>query len=128
MTKIFSPPDDIKKKRVSVRMHKEMHKAILACLMDHGISSRAISSWVSEAIVQLQTDASFCDIIAEEWFDKGNSVARPITLSAQAADALEKINANVRCRLKTGPDINSKIIRTAITQKLIKEEEVGMKM
>jgi|JI9StandDraft_1071089.scaffolds.fasta_scaffold03170_8 hypothetical protein len=128
MTRIFLPPDDQKKKRIAVRMPKEMHKSILQCLMEKGLSARSISSWVSESILDLMRDNSYCEIIAEEWLDKGDCLSRPLTISSQAYNALEKINAMVRCKLHMGPDINSKIIRASITQRLIREEHSSMTM
>jgi len=122
MAKIFLPPDNTEKKRTSVRMPKQMYTDILVVLSKQGLSSRGLSKWVSGAIVELESSPSYCDEVNEEWLDQGDSVSRPITLTPDAADALTRINAKYRCLKQANPEINSKIIRTAITQMLIKDE------
>ena len=123
MTKCFTPIDSINdKKRISIRIPKEMYKSVLAIFAKKGFSSRNLSSWVSTSIVRLNKQTDFSSIIAEEWLDKGQNISRPITLTAEAEIALEKMNAMYRCLFQVSAEINSKIVRTAITQKLIEEE------
>ena len=120
MAKVFIPQES--KKRISVRMPKQMYTDILVFLSKRGLSSRNLSKWISSAITELELSPTYCEEINEEWLEQGDSISRPITLTSESDESLKRMNAKFRCFTQASPEINSKIIRTAVTQKLIKEE------
>lgn len=101
-----------------------MRSDIVSLLLKTGKSTRDFSAWISEAIINLEKDKNYHKIVAEEFLDRGENFSKPISLSSVANEKLHIMKENIikKSSIKTNTDINSKIIRTAITQQLIQEE------
>lgn len=114
--KAFKAPT---KKRVTTlclpeRMLEDLDKAVLG--MHKSIRFR--SRWICEAVNQLFELEKYQQHIADEWIDRGNNGKVILTIDPTS---LEKINTVTQAleqkrRLK---DIQSAVIRAAITQRLI---------
>ena len=122
MPKPFSYPVQQNKQRVSLRITKSMHADIISILLKKGKSTRDFSAWISEALINLSNDSNYHEIVIEELLDRGDNISRPISLSSEASKKLLEMKENIMKKYNFESDINSKIIRTAITQQLIKEE------
>lgn len=122
MPKPFSYPVQQNKKRISLRIPKSMHADIISTVLKTGKSTRDFSAWVSEAIINLSNDPNYHEIVIEELLDRGDNISRPISLSPAASKKLTEMKENIMKKYNFSSDINSKIIRTAVTQQLIKEE------
>ena len=123
MLKLFNCPTQPNKKRTSVWLPKNMYRDIISILLQTGKSTRDFSSWISNSVINLEKDNNYQDIVVEELLDRGGNISKPISLSVAANEALHIIkNTIIKKHFSFNADINSKIIRTAITQQLIKEE------
>ena len=123
MAKDFIPTNESNnRKRISVRIPESMYKDMLAVFLRDGVSARNLSTWVSDAIIKLKSQKNFIEIIEEEWIDKGNNISRPISLTPEAANIFSEIYGIYCKQAKGSVEIKSKIVRTAITQRLILED------
>jgi len=115
----FKPPT---KKRITTiclpsRMLHDLDQAVLS---EHK-SIRFRSRWVCNAIDNFFNLERYKQLIMDEWIDRGNNENIILTLDPSSIDKIELV-AKEMCEEKGLKDIQSGLIRAAITQKLIDEE------
>ena len=118
MSKILHCPQTKNKKRTSLRLPKSMRNDIISILLKTGKSTKDVSAWISEAIINLEKDKNYHEIVAEELLDRGENIARPLSLSTEANEKLHVMKENIINKnhsVKTNTDINSKIIKCVYT-------------
>ncbi|MBV1929680.1 MAG: ribbon-helix-helix domain-containing protein [Gammaproteobacteria bacterium] len=125
MAKIFGIADDTKKhnggKRVSIRMPKKMLTDFNEALDKEGYSTKKKSLWVNEALRTLFSKSNFLEIAGEEWNEKGDSNQINLTIELDNVSQLKKAINDYRREFNSErTDLQSKFIRSAIIQRVIK--------
>lgn len=117
--KAFKPPT---KKRITTiclpsRMLHDLDQAVLS---EHK-SIRFRSRWVCNAIDSFFNLERHKQLILDEWIDRGNNENIILTLDPASIDKIEAV-AKEMIEEKGLKDVQSGVIRAAITQKLIDRE------
>lgn len=81
------------------------------------------NSWVSDAVNMLNKNAHRKELVDEFWFEPGNSIQTKLKLNSHGAQALQELQDYLGKQYKI-----SDIVRTAIIQKLIYDEELDSKI
>lgn len=108
-------------------MPRRLKGSIDDALKASGLSIKRFSAWVSESIVRLEHTERYWELVSEEQMSSTETVSRAIILTPEAARALEAIGQATRERYPPDQypemlEIRSKIIRTAILQRLLNPE------
>lgn len=98
-------------------MLKDLDQAVLS---EHK-SIRFRSRWVCNAIDSFFSMERHKQLIMDEWIDRGNNENIILTLDPPSIDKIEAVTKEMIDR-KGQKDIQSAVIRAAITQKLIDRE------
>lgn len=114
--KAFKPPT---KKRITTiclptRMLNDLDQAVL----NEHKSIRFRSRWVCNAIEGFFNLERHQQLIMDEWIDRGNNENVILTLDPASIDKIEAV-AKEMASNKGHKDVQSAVIRAAITQKLI---------
>tara|TARA_R110002095_G_scaffold168454_1_gene146190 strand:+ start:67 stop:399 length:333 start_codon:yes stop_codon:yes gene_type:complete len=105
-----------------------MPRRLKACIDDAlnsaGLSIKRFSAWVSESVVRLEQTERFWEFVSEEQMSSTETVSRTISLTPEAVQALDSIAKVTRDHFPPDKhpemlEIRSKIIRTAILQRLL---------
>ncbi|MCD8525578.1 MAG: hypothetical protein LRY67_07700 [Gammaproteobacteria bacterium] len=117
--KVFKPPT--KKKITTICLPSKMlHDLDQAVLIEHK-SIRYRSRWVCSAINDFFSLKKYKQLILDEWIDRGNNENIILTLDPASIDKIEAV-AKEMIEEKVQKDVQSGVIRAAITQKLIDQE------
>lgn len=114
----------LKANRVAVRMPRRLKACIDDALNSAGLSIKRFSAWVSESVVRLEQTERFWEFVSEEQMSSTETVSRTISLTPEAVQALDSIAKVTRDHFPPDKhpemlEIRSKIIRTAILQRLL---------
>ena len=109
MAKVFSatPLNKRVKKRISLRIPRQMKDEIINEMKKHGIPEKKRSKWISEAIVALSQKAHFTMDILEEWIESGQNTPTQITLAPNAETALQNMLSTLKEAEVTKNDMQS---------------------
>ncbi len=117
--KAFKPPT--KKKITTVCLPTRMLNDVDQAVMSEHQSIRFRSRWVCDAINSFFNMERHKQLIMDEWIDRGNNENIILTLDPVSIDKIEGI-AKEMIDSKGHKDVQSAVIRAAITQKLIDME------
>ena len=123
MTKVFGLNNSVlkNKKRISVRMPKEMLNEIDTTLSALKISTRLRSRWISEAIVNFYKNNDYIEAVQEEWIDPGQNKVIQIFLEKEAEDIVELIVSKLKNTEEAHAEPSS-IIRASVIHELLRNE------
>lgn len=110
-----------KKYRTSLRLPKSVIEKIAESMEKHGYGSKKRSKWICEALEVLVATEDYCDLIAEEFMDKGGNELIPVTLDEKSNGFLTVATDSYTHKYNVDVVDQSVILRTAIVQRLIKE-------
>lgn len=108
-----------KKYKVSFVMPKRLYDEFREELIRNKYSMRSKSVWVCEAIVSLQHKSSFEEMVKLNDEMHGLDKAETISLDLETKEALDKAIIKVRVKYPEIDGVKSRIIRTAILQRLL---------
>ncbi len=118
MTNIFSPI--LSPRRTSLRSQPGMFSDIDSSMILNGYNKRERSKWISDAIVSLSKNDDFIFLVKQEFMENSGE-STPIIIGSNAASLLDKMIQKASCELVKTHDLQSKILRTAIIQFLMKD-------
>jgi len=105
---------------MSLRLPEKQLALILHSMRKNGYGAKERSRWIEEAIDALLSFPEYWDLVGENFTESGDSVSIPITLDGTNFLRLEESIQVCKSENVSRVD-KSAVVRTAITQRLIKE-------
>lgn len=121
MAKILNAPSvNSKKRRISLRLPKEMLIDVDGVITSKGGNKKQRSQYISDSIIDLEHIESYPTLITENWLDRGENTVIQITLSHEAEKALERVISATEQTIEVSNELISPCIRTAIIHWLLR--------
>lgn len=118
--KAFGVLED-KKARTSLRLPETVLAKISESMSKNGYGAKQRSRWICEALADLIKIEGYCELIAEEFMDKGGNEVIPVTLDDKSSGLLAGAIKSYAEKFQVDVIDQSVVLRTAIIQRLIRE-------
>ena len=119
--KALAAPGPVVGSRLTVRLPIDMIDEVKRDMEKHEYGRRQQSRWISEAIDRLLTMDYFPELVAEDYIADGRNKPVRISVPGTTSAGIDRAVPRVRRELKT-EEVISKLVRTAIIQRLIATE------